>query len=178
MTGAGIVTLRRDTRGAALVEFAIVLPVLLLLFLGGYQLSDAIACKRKVTIMTRAIGDITSQYRALTMGEADTLLAASAQILAPYPAAPARLRVSQISVESDGLNFRIDWSRGRGIDADTPGRYPASTLPAAYRQPGMVFIRTQASYDYASLFPNYFNAIRFSEDIWLLPRRSATITLT
>lgn len=77
-----------DNRGTALIEFTIALPVLLLLFLGGYQLSDAITARRKVTIMTRAVGDMTSQYRALTTNELDGLMNGSTQILAPY--APLR----------------------------------------------------------------------------------------
>ncbi|HET9512265.1 MAG TPA: pilus assembly protein, partial [Sphingomonas sp.] len=74
--------LGRDRRGTALMEFAFALPVLIILFLGSYQMSDAIACKRRVTIMTRAIGDMTSQYREISGTDLDTLMGASTQILA------------------------------------------------------------------------------------------------
>lgn len=46
----------RDRRGVAMVEFALILPVMLVLYLGGAQLQDGIACNRKVTIATRAAG--------------------------------------------------------------------------------------------------------------------------
>ncbi|KQM36574.1 TadE/TadG family type IV pilus assembly protein [Sphingomonas sp. Leaf10] len=167
-----------DNRGTALIEFAIALPVLLLLFLGGYQLSDAITARRKVTIMTRAVGDMTSQYRALTTNELDGLMNGSTQILAPYATAPARLRVTQITIESSGDVFRIDWSRGRNASALPTGRYYASALPAAYRQPNTVFLYTQSAYTYDTALSGYFGSITFSEDLWLLPRRSSTITLS
>lgn len=171
-------SLLADQRGTALIEFAIALPVLLILFLGSYQLSQAIIVNRKVTIMTRAVGDMTSQYRSLTIGELDGLLQASTQILAPYATAPAKLRVTHITVESSGKVFRIDWSRGYNTYAFPPGRYYASALPAAHRKPNMVFIYAQSSYSYDSALSSYFNAITFSEDLWLLPRRSSSISLS
>lgn len=51
----------RNVAGAALVEFAIVLPFLLIMFLGGYVVTDMIACNRKVTITTRALTDMISR---------------------------------------------------------------------------------------------------------------------
>jgi Flp pilus assembly protein TadG len=47
-----------DARGVALVEFAICLPVLILLYLGAYVISDAITCNRKVTRSARAVTDL------------------------------------------------------------------------------------------------------------------------
>lgn len=166
-----------DVRGTALVEFAIVLPVLLLLFFGGYQLSDAIACKRKVTIMTRAIGDITSQYRSIPAGDLDKLIDASTLILNPYPSSAAQVRVTQITLDDTGKNFRVDWSRARNVTVFAKGSYPSTTIPLAYRQPNMVLLYTESSYNYAAVGLPYFNAMTFSEDLWLLPRRSATINL-
>lgn len=171
-------TMLADNRGTALIEFAIALPVLLLMFLGGYQLSNAITAKRKLTIMTRAVGDMTSQYRALTTSELDGLLNASTQILAPYATAPARLRITHITIESSGDVFRVDWSRSRNASALPTGRFYASALPAAYRQPNMVFLYTQSAYTYDTALSGYFGSITFSEDLWLLPRRSSTITLS
>lgn len=178
MTQARPATMLSDARGTALIEFAIALPVLLLLFLGGYQLSDAITARRKVTIMTRSVADMTSQYRALTTGELDQLLNASTQILTPYSTTPAKLRVTQITIESSGNVFRIDWSRSRNASALPVGRYYTSALPAAYRQANMVFLYTQSAYTYDTALSNYFGPITFTQDLWLLPRRSSTITLS
>ncbi|KQM94077.1 hypothetical protein ASE70_11830 [Sphingomonas sp. Leaf22] len=178
MIRAPFSSLLDDHRGTALIEFAILLPVLLILFLGVYQLSDAIMAKRKTTIMTRAAGDMTSQYRGLTTGELDSLLDASTKILMPYSAASAKLRVTQITVESSGTVFRVDWSRSRNASALATGRYYATAIPAAYRQPNTVYIYTQSAYTYDNALSSFFGPITFSDDLWLLPRRSSTITLS
>ncbi|WP_447411811.1 TadE/TadG family type IV pilus assembly protein, partial [Clostridium perfringens] len=53
--------LRRDRRGTVLVEFAVMLPVMLVLWMGSLQIEDGIACNRKVTIATRAVADLVAQ---------------------------------------------------------------------------------------------------------------------
>ncbi len=171
--------LRRNRRGTSLIEFAIVLPVLVLMFLGGYQLSDAMACKRRVTIMNRAMADITSQYRTLTEAQIASILSASTQIMAPYDTDNAKVRVSQITVHPLGLLFKIDWSRGRNIDTRQQNTwYPIVYLPAAFRRPSSSFIYAESSYDYDAALDKYFPATTFSRDLWMLPRRSSSITIS
>lgn len=171
--------LAADQRGTALIEFAFVLPVLILLFVGGYHLSDAMACKRRVTIMARAIGDLTSQYRTLSGNELDTVMSASTQIMAPYSSTPAQVRVTQFTFESTAV-VRVDWSRGRNTGSYATGRYLADSpiIPVAMRQPNMTFIFTQTWYTYDSGLSTYMTATSFSQNFWLLPRRSSSITLT
>ncbi|NDU79348.1 pilus assembly protein, partial [Actinomadura sp. DSM 109109] len=61
----------RDERGIALVEFALSVPLLLLMFIGSYQLTDAISAYRKVTTATRAIADLSSQYTTVSNSDLD-----------------------------------------------------------------------------------------------------------
>lgn len=178
-----IARLRRltgDVRGTALVEFAMVLPALIVLFFGGYQLTDALACKRRVTIMTRAIGDVTSQYRKMTQDDMKSVMDASAQIMSPYSVAPVKIRVTQITINATGLGFSIDWSEAMGGLQEYPtGNYPMlAQIPVGFRQPGMTFIATETSYKYDSAMTKYFSAIDFSDQIWLLPRQSPKIVMT
>jgi Flp pilus assembly protein TadG len=55
-----------DQGGVSAVEFAICLPFIVLLYLGGYQLSDSISAYRKVTAATRTVADLTSQSTSVT----------------------------------------------------------------------------------------------------------------
>jgi Flp pilus assembly protein TadG len=50
--------LRLAREGTSLVEFTIVLPTMLVLYLLAYTLCDALACSRKVTITTRELTDL------------------------------------------------------------------------------------------------------------------------
>ena len=97
LRGRGALT-EADVRGAmrevriALTEFAMTFPVLLLLFLGGYQLSDGIACKRKVGIANRTIADLGTRSKGVTAADVDAILAGRQ----PYTPARDALEVARV----------------------------------------------------------------------------------
>lgn len=158
----------RSEQGTSLVEFAIVLPVMLALYLGGFQLSDAIACNRKVTVTARSIADLTSQYSGVTMSQIDTILAASRQVMSPYDPSSTLVRVSEITVDN---NYRstVTWSRA----INGGGRTPGSTfpLPAAMTSPGISMIYAEVSYPYTPMVRvGMLQPVTLSEHIYMMPR--------
>ncbi len=58
--------LRRDRRGVSAVEFALLLPVMMTLFLGSVEASQGIAADRKVELTAHALADLASQYTDIT----------------------------------------------------------------------------------------------------------------
>lgn len=134
-----------ETRAVSAVEFALCLPFLVTLYIGGYQLSDAISAYRKVTTTTRAVADLTSQYTAVTDSDLQTVLLAAQQIMAPYDLNNAKLTVSQIKIDGSG-NATVAWSAGKNVNALTTGA--SFTLPAAIRQPNTYLIVAGVDYQY------------------------------
>ena len=55
--------LLNDCRGIAAVEFAVILPVMLVMFFGVVEFSSAIAVYRKTTLVARTLSDLTSQMK-------------------------------------------------------------------------------------------------------------------
>lgn len=167
-----------DRRGTALIEFAIVLPSMLLLFLGGYQMSDASACKRKVTITARALADMTSQYTTMSQAEADTVLSASVQIMAPYNVANAHVRVSEITMTGNGKNGpKIVWSRAQNAVPRVVGSV-VTEFPPSLRNKGDTYILAEISYDYNANLGTLIPPVSFVQTLYMLPRKSATVDLT
>ena len=76
----------RERRGISAVEFALLLPVMLTLFLGGTELTQGITIKRKTTIATRAIGDMVAQAINITDAEMQGIFQATAAVIAPCSA--------------------------------------------------------------------------------------------
>ena len=60
-TRLGGAALSENTSGFAAVEFAMILPILLVLFFGTVEISNAVAVYRKVTLMAHTLSDLTSQ---------------------------------------------------------------------------------------------------------------------
>lgn len=164
---------RASERGTALIEFAIVLPVTLALYLGGFQFSDAIACNRKVTVTARAIADLTSQYSAVSVSQLDTILGASAQVMAPYSTASVQVRVSQISVDQY-YHTTVAWSRAINGAARTPGS--SFALPASMTIAGVSLIYAEVSYTYTPTMGfGMVRPVTLSEKIYMVPRVTSTI---
>lgn len=165
--------LSRDTRGTAIIEFALCLPFLVLLYLGGYQLSDSVSAYRKVTLATRAVADLTSQYTAVSASDLDTILNASTQIIAPYKIAAAKLVVSQIYTDANGVST-VTWSRGKNATALV--KNSSYTLPATLKQNKTYLIVATVNYTYApTVGAGLIGTIPMREQIIMGPRASEQV---
>ncbi|MBA3898530.1 MAG: pilus assembly protein, partial [Sphingomonadaceae bacterium] len=162
------------TSGTALIEFAFVAPVLMALYLGGFELMDAASRWRKVTVATRAIADLTSQYTSVSNSDLDTVLAASQQIMLPYPTTTAGFRVSLVTVDAGG-QATVTWSRARNATALTPGT--PYNIPTNLKQPGISLVVSDVSYLYTPVAMGTLGNIPLGDQIFMMPRGSATITL-
>ena len=79
-----------STRAIAAIEFAIVMPVLVLMFFGTFDAGRAIAIYMKIRSATFAIDAITNQYTTVQTSDLQSIAGAAAVILAPYPSSNAR----------------------------------------------------------------------------------------
>ncbi|MGJ3648771.1 TadE/TadG family type IV pilus assembly protein [Sphingomonas sp. GlSt437] len=166
----------RDERGIALVEFALSVPLLLLMFIGSYQLTDAISAYRKVTTATRAIADLSSQYTTVSNSDLDNILAASQQIMAPYKYANANLVIVQVTIDGSG-NSTVCWSRG--LNATPPTKGTAFTIPSAMKVNGTYLLVAQTTYTYTPVAAtSLIGTIPMKDQIILSPRLSAAVTNT
>ena len=57
----------------AMVEFALVMPLMLTLYIGSMEVSQGIAADRKVTLMARTVADLASQVSTISNADSVTL---------------------------------------------------------------------------------------------------------
>ena len=168
-------TLHRDRAGTVLIEFAYAFPILLTMYLGSFTLSDAIACKRKVTIATRALTDLTTRNSALTSADMTTIMAASAQVMAPYPTSSAQIVVSQVKV-TDSSHAQVIWSKTQSGTALTVGS--SVNIPNGISATGTYLIVGAVSYSYTPpVAYGITGPINFADSIVMSPRLSGQITM-
>lgn len=136
----------RDVRGVSAVEFALVLPLMIALYLGLTELSQAIAIDRKLSLTARALSDLASQAPS-TISNADmtNILNASTAVMAPYSTGPLAITVSAINIDASG-KATIGWSDTRGGKARAVGS--SITLPSALATPSSQLIFSEVSYGY------------------------------
>src|SRR5205085_2933884 len=75
----------KDERGVSAVEFAMILPLMLTLYLGGVEVSQGVSIDRKVTLTARTVTDLVSQVSSIDVTGTSAVLGAAASVLAPYP---------------------------------------------------------------------------------------------
>jgi Flp pilus assembly protein TadG len=102
-------SLAGDERGVSAVEFALILPLMLTLYLGAVELSQGIAADRKVTMTARTTADLVSQVTSLSTTDISNSLSAASAVMAPYPVSNLKVTVSSVAVDANS-KATIAWS--------------------------------------------------------------------
>ena len=170
----------RDRAAVAAVEFAILLPVMLTLFIAGNELSQALTIYRKVSHTGSALGDLVSQVSSISSADMTNILAAATTIMTPYSASGVQLVVSAVDYTTAN-GFKTYWSVGQNATAWTKGAAPPITIPAGLVSDGQQLVVTTVKYTYTSTFSVFMQnilggtSITLSDVSYLRPRVSTKI---
>jgi len=112
---------RQDQRGISAVEFALILPFMLTLYLGIVELSKGYMASQRMTLVARTLADLTAQQQQLQSGGTTNvtetimtnIFAASNAIMAPYSMTKLTMTVSQILLSIPGSASRSGIGRSR-----------------------------------------------------------------
>src|SRR6201996_3795200 len=129
----------KDRRGVAAIEFAMIVPIMLVLFFGVVEFSSGVAVDRKVTLVARTLSDLTSQSTSVVDTDLSNYFAASVGILAPYSASPTQSTITELYVDPTTHKARVQWSKASTFNSSgavvlaTSGRSPGDiiAIPAA-----------------------------------------------
>jgi len=122
----------QDRSGIAATEFAVIVPIMLVMFFGTVEFSSAVAIDRKVTLMARTLANLTSQGQSVNDAAIANFRAASGAIMTPYsgPLYPApNTTVSELYIDPATGVARVQWSQGsQPRTVGTPVAIPASLI--------------------------------------------------
>src|SRR5450432_1619264 len=94
--------LAADQQGISVVEFALLMPLMLTMYFGSLEVTDAISADRQVTLVASTVADIASQYSAVTATDVNNIMSAAAAVLAPFPIAKAKVTLSSVMIDANG----------------------------------------------------------------------------
>ena len=102
---------QNDT-GVAAVEFALVLPVILLLMLGATDVTEAVSARRKVTLVANTAADLIGQVSEVDNGYLNNVFMATSAVGAPLNASNMTVVITSVVVDSKGI-ATVAWSQGK-----------------------------------------------------------------
>lgn len=146
----------RAEDGTSLAEFAIMVPILTTLLLGGVDVARLVVLQQKLDRTASTVADMVSQGQTITTAQLNDIFNSVAPVIQPFPTGPGIVIVTSVGA-SGGAAVAINWQRsGGGSLAATsqigrPGQAP--TLPTGFVvRDGETVIIAESFYNFTPIF--------------------------
>jgi Flp pilus assembly protein TadG len=162
-----------DCTGIAATEFAVIVPIMLVMFFGTVEFSSGVAVDRKVTLIARTLSDLASQSTTVSDSDMTNFFAASYSILTPYSSTPTQATLSELYVDPSSLTARVQWSKG----SSPRGRSSTVAIPSQLAVAGTYLLFSEVSYVYTPTI-GYVMAkggVTLSDVSYTRPRQSTCV---
>jgi Flp pilus assembly protein TadG len=165
-----------DRRGVAAIEFALLLPIVVMVYLVGFEIAEAASVYRKLTDTTVQLANVTAQYTTMSQTDVGNVMGASSQIMTPYSTGTLSIVLSEVTTDASGAGT-VTWSQAYQTTALKAGS--AVTMPPGFATPATNYILVQTTYGYTpSIGSAFMGPIKMSDQIFMLPRQSSSIPYT
>jgi Flp pilus assembly protein TadG len=163
-----------NCRGASAIEFALILPLMLTLYIGATELGLGLAAQFKSTAAARTVADLASRQTTIDNPTMSSILGAAAKVIYPFPGANLVVVVSEVTTDAKG-NGTITWSAAQNATPYQAGQ--SVKLPTALQIPNVAIILGEVTYPYT---PPVAYAITGSFNIYqstyFFPRKVSCVT--
>jgi Flp pilus assembly protein TadG len=164
---------RQDKRGVSAVEFAMLLPLMVTLYIGGVEVSSAIAVDRKVTLVARTLGDLVAQSTAVNATDMTNILNAATSVIQPYSSSVIQVTVSRVDVDANSV-AKVIWSKTKNGSARPVNQ--TVTLPSALNTANTSLIWAESQYAYTPAIGYVITGtMQLKDQIYMRPRLSDTV---
>jgi len=169
---------RRQEQGVAAVEFALIAPLLVALWLGTVELSQGLSVDRRLAQVTASVGDLVSRTAALSEADVSDIFEIVRSAMSPYPEDQVGVAVSAVDIDEEG-SASVAWSRARGPMAAHPdGSDVTGDIPEKLRRPNSQVIVAEGSYAFRpALGYTITGTINLSDRLFFVPRESERVEL-
>jgi Flp pilus assembly protein TadG len=170
----------RDQKGVSAVEFAIILPFMLLLYIGSVEIGEGYQVQYQVTETARTVTDLASQYVSLNSSTMTSILNASSTIISPYSSANLTVTVSQVQVNT-GATVGTVYQWSCSLNGTKRPVSSSVALPTNLQAPTstIYLIYGEVSYPFTPpLGGGISGTITMNQTAWFYPRLVSSIAWT
>jgi Flp pilus assembly protein TadG len=164
----------RDRQGVSAVEFALLLPLMLTLYIGGVEVGNGMAIQFKSTLAARTVADLASQYSTINNSTMTSILGAASTVVTPYSPSGMVVKVSEVSTDANG-NATITWSDAINGAARPVGQ--SVTLPNGVKAANISLLWGEVTYPYNPQIGYVLTGtITIYQNMFFYPRLSTSVT--
>jgi len=187
---------RADKQGVAAIEFAFIVPIMFVMFVGAVELSQAITVDRRVTQAASSVADLAARKEtSISLAEIGDMMKIGGYIMAPYSLTPLRVIVRNVSSSSaDATATKQSWQCTYSALSETATPVCTCMNETYNLPPGLVgttdsVVVAEAIYTYTPLVFDYFlnrtlssgeggpGTYTLSEKIFMKPRGQAAMLM-
>jgi Flp pilus assembly protein TadG len=165
-----------DQRGVSAIEFAILLPLMLTLYLGGVEVSQAVSADRKTTLVAHTVGDLTAQASNVASSDVTNIFNAATAVAYPLASSNLSVTLSSVCIDSTGTKATIGWSQT--LNGTARSGTVTSLVPSALMVANSSLIWGEAHYAYKPTIGwTITGTLNLGDQFFLRPRLSCSVTL-
>jgi Flp pilus assembly protein TadG len=175
---------RRSEGGNAAVEFALIVPFLMTLYLGSLEASALFTADKRINSISATVGDLVAQWDPddgyIDTTTLDGYFAAAKGLITPYTSVGVKQVLSMVFVKSDGTT-KVLWSKANGTGA-TARTVSSSFTPLTASNTAMMntitrggcVIAAETTYSYKPLLGAVFTTtLTLAHTNYFIPRYGA-----
>src|SRR5215813_12859199 len=168
--------LATDQNGVSAVEFAILLPLMMTLYLGGVEISQAVGADRKVTLVARTTADLVAQAASISINDKDNIMNAGKAVLIPYDSSKISIKLTNVTIDSTG-KATVCWSQTYPTGTEAESGDVSSKIPASLKVPSTTLIWSEVAYQYRPTIGYVVTGtLNLTDQIFMRPRLTTSVS--
>ncbi len=144
--------LKSDERGLSAVEFALILPILLITYLGTVEVSQGLTVSRNTTNIASTVADLIGQTTAVTNSDIAKIFQASEAIISPFSAGNMKIYASSFCKKLGSDQIKRDWGQSYNGGTSSISTSHSSVINLLPNR-GDSLIVAEAEYNYTFITP-------------------------
>jgi Flp pilus assembly protein TadG len=172
--------LRDDLSGVGGVEFALIAPLLLSLYITSFELTIGLSVSKRVTRTASTIADLVTQSSTVTPSDLQQMINVTNGIFTPYSPKNLSLKITGVSLDASS-NPTVAWSWAQtGTRPYSNGS--AVNVPTDMRSPNTFLVRAEVSVTHQLLMfmpgvmPSSLQTITMRREFYYRQRVGSSIT--
>jgi len=182
---------RDSCEGVAAIEFAFIVPIMAVMFIGAVEMSQVITVDRRVNQVASSTADLVARADTqISQTEIGDIMRVGGYVMVPYSQAPMQIVLRNVtSSPSDAANAKQSWIctySGTGQSQACNCTNTTYTLPSNLVTTNDSVVVAEVTYLYKPLIFDYFmkrgtnngsGTYTLSDTIYLKPRSQAAMLL-